>query len=96
MRDCGSKRAAMTRDEIEQKLLTVLREKFKIVDPDRHAVLSDKYELDSIDALEMLTDLEDRHGIVLTQAQKKELFEHRTIDAIVTCIDRALNPGSGS
>jgi acyl carrier protein len=81
----------MTREQIEEILLKVLRERFHIENPDRHAVLSDAYDLDSIDALEMLTDLEDTHGIVLTQTQKKELFEHRTVDAIVGCIDRALH-----
>lgn len=78
----------MTRAEIEQVLLSVLERKFDIKNPDRFAPLSDQ-GLDSIDALELLIELEEKHGVKLTQTEKKDLFEHRTIDAIADYIDRA-------
>jgi acyl carrier protein len=81
----------MSRDEIERALRRILREKFTLDDVDRHAVFGEAYDLDSIDSLEMLGAMEDELGIVLTQPQKKALFQERTLDSIVGFLDRVLN-----
>ena len=86
----------MTRDEIQQHLLSTLERKFDIKAPDPLAPLGDKYGLDSIDALELLMDLEATHGIVLTQTEKKELFAHRTVESIVNYIDQAMKSRMGA
>lgn len=77
-------------DEIDRIVRAVLRAKFKIEGVDPDAVLSEAYDFDSIDALEMLGALEDDHGIVLTQRQKKALYDHRTLRSIVHFLDEAL------
>lgn len=84
----------MTRAEIEDVLLKVLEEKFKIRDPDRDQNLFEHYDFDSIDALEMLETLETRHGMRLSLEQKKQLFEHRTINQLTGYLETALRRDS--
>jgi len=84
----------MTRAEIEDVLLRVLEEKFKIRDPDRDKNLFEHYDFDSIDALEMLETLETRHGLRLSLEQKKQLFEHRTINQLTGFLEAALRRDS--
>ncbi|MBN2194743.1 MAG: acyl carrier protein [Polyangiaceae bacterium] len=80
----------MTREEIENVLLNVLAKKFKINKPDHDKNLFEHYDFDSIDALEMLEDLETRHGFRLSLDQKKQLFEHRSINQLTRYLETAL------
>jgi acyl carrier protein len=72
----------MTRDDIEKTILTIMEEEFEIVNPDQDANLTEKYEFDSIDALETLSQVEQQMGVALTMDQKKKLFDYRTINQI--------------
>ncbi|MEW6264785.1 MAG: acyl carrier protein [Thermodesulfobacteriota bacterium] len=71
----------MKRDEIEKTILEIMEREFDIKDPDRDVNLAEAYEFDSIDALEMLSQVEQEFG-ALTMDEKKQLFEYRTINLI--------------
>ena len=70
----------MGRDQIRTALLRVFRDKFQIVDPGVDENLRDAYEFDSIDAVELLHEIELMLDSKLTQAEKKSAMDIRTID----------------
>jgi acyl carrier protein len=72
----------MTRAQIEKTILEIMENEFNIVDPDKDVNLGEEYEFDSIDALEMLSQVEQLLQIRLTMDQKKEMFDYRTINRI--------------
>ena len=73
----------MTRDEIEAKVLTVFSEQFEIENPDLDDNLRDVHEFDSIDAIELLREIEVMLGSELTRDEKKQAMEITTINQIV-------------
>ncbi len=72
----------MTREQIVNKVLQLLKEEFEITDPDLDDNLTEKYEFDSIDAIALLEQIEDFIASPLTQAEKKAAMEIRTINQI--------------
>jgi acyl carrier protein len=72
----------MTRQEIEAKILNILEEEFEIENPGMDDDLREKHEFDSIDALELLGDIEDMLGSTLTREEKKQAMDIRTINQI--------------
>ena len=76
----------MTRDEIKTALLSLFRDRFEIDDPDPDANLREEYEFDSIDAIEMLREIELLLGTQLSRAEKKQAMEIRTINQILDYI----------
>jgi len=77
----------MTREQIVASIVKLLEEEFEIVNPDLDANLTEKYEFDSIDAIALLEHVEDIIAAPLTQAEKKEAMEIRTINQICDFID---------
>jgi acyl carrier protein len=69
----------MTRDEIRDTILKVFEEEFEIADPGLDDDLREMHGFDSIDAIELLREIEDMLGFELTQEQKK-----RAMDNILT------------
>jgi acyl carrier protein len=69
----------MTRDEILNNILKVFEEEFEIADPGLDDDLREMHGFDSIDAIELLREIEDMLGFELTQEQKK-----RAMDNILT------------
>src|SRR3990172_8693632 len=91
----------MERNAIEAAVIRIFEEKFEIVDPSVDDNLRDGYEFDSIDAVELLHEIEILLGTQLSQAEKKNAMEIRTINQIVDYIealaqDRCLAKSSGS
>ena len=80
----------MTREQIIENILTLLKDEFEIVDPDLDDNLTEKYEFDSIDAIALLEHVEDFIKSPLTQAEKKEAMEIRTINQICDFIESIL------
>ena len=78
----------MTRDEIQSRILEIFREEFEIEDPGLDDHLRDKYEFDSIDALELLGKIEEILGSELTQDEKKQAMDIRTINQICDYVER--------
>ena len=77
----------MTRDEVKSEIIRIFRDQFEIENPGIDDDLRDAYEFDSIDAIELLREIEIMLGSELTQAEKKNAMEIRTINNILDYIE---------
>ncbi|MGB5749609.1 MAG: phosphopantetheine-binding protein [Desulfobacterales bacterium] len=77
----------MTRNEITSEILRIFRDQFEIENPGLDDDLRDAHEFDSIDAIELLREIEIMLGSELTQAEKKNAMEIRTINDILDYIE---------
>ncbi|MBC8420266.1 MAG: acyl carrier protein [Desulfobacterales bacterium] len=77
----------MTRDEIQSRILEIFREEFEIENPGLDDDLREKHEFDSIDALELLGKIEEFLGSGLTQDEKKQAMDIRTINQICDYVE---------
>jgi acyl carrier protein len=77
----------MTRDEVKSEIIRIFRDQFEIENPGIDDDLRDAYEFDSIDAIELLREIEIMLGSELTQAEKKNAMEIRTINHILDYIE---------
>ncbi len=73
----------MTQDEIHTKILKVFSDRFEIDNPGSDEDLREVYEFDSIDAIELLREIELMLGTELTLKQKQAAMGIRTINQIV-------------
>jgi len=73
---------ALTRETIQLELMRIFEENFEIVNPGPDDDLREKYEFDSIDAIELLVEIESILGFKLTQEEKKQAMGIRTINHI--------------
>ncbi|MCP4683433.1 MAG: acyl carrier protein [Desulfobacterales bacterium] len=73
----------MTRDEIETELLRICRENFEFDNPGLDDDLREVHGFDSIDAIELLREIEIMLGIKLTREEKEKAFDIRTINEIL-------------
>ncbi|MBN2124346.1 MAG: acyl carrier protein [Deltaproteobacteria bacterium] len=87
----------MKRDEIQSRILRIFREQFEIRDPGLDEDLRELYEFDSIDAIELLREIELMLGFKLTREDKKRAMDIRTINQILDYIDSiaAARPEAG-
>jgi acyl carrier protein len=77
----------MTRDEIRDRILAIFAHEFEIVDPGMDDDLREAHGFDSIDAIELLREIEDMLGFELSQEQKKRAMDHiRTLNQILDYI----------
>ncbi len=81
-------RTDMTRDEIINHILQIFRKEFEIENPGLDDDLREEHEFDSIDAVELLLQIEKMLGSELTQEEKKQAMDIRTINQIVDYIER--------
>ena len=77
----------MTKAEIQEALLKIFNDQFEITDPDLDVNLGEAYEFDSIDAIELLGEIEKLLGTELTRAEKKAAMDIRTLSQIVDYVD---------
>ena len=77
----------MGRDAIQAAILRIFDEKFEIREPGLDENLRDVYEFDSIDAVELLREIEILLNTQLTRAEKKNAMEIRTINQILDYIE---------
>ena len=74
----------MTRETIRDHILKIFAAEFEIVDPGPGDDLREVHGFDSIDAIELLREIEDLLGYELTQEQKKRAMDNiRTLDQIL-------------
>lgn len=88
----------MTRAEIRTAILRIFNDQFEIAGPGLDDELRETHEFDSIDAIELLREIEILLNTQLTQDEKKAAMEIRTINQIVDYVDqiakqRAANAG---
>ncbi len=72
----------MDRDTIKDKILTIFNEEFEIADPGLDDDLREVHGFDSIDAIELLREIEIMLDSELTRDEKKMAMEIRTINQI--------------
>jgi acyl carrier protein len=77
----------MTRDEIRPEIIRIFSEQFEIDNPGLDDDLRETYEFDSIDAIELLREIEILLHSELTRAEKKNAMEIRTINQILDYIE---------
>lgn len=77
----------MTREELQKEILKILSREFEIEDPDLDDNLREKYEFDSVDAIELLIAIEELLKTELTQEEKKQAMEIRTINHICDYVE---------
>lgn len=77
----------MTREEIRSEIIRIFRDQFEIENPGLDDDLRDAHEFDSIDAIELLREIEIMLGSELTQAEKKNAMEIRTINDILDYVE---------
>ena len=78
----------LEREYILKELSRIFNEKFEIKNPGVDDDLREEYEFDSIDAIELLVEIEKILGFPLSQEQKKMAMEVRTIDQICDYIQK--------
>jgi acyl carrier protein len=72
----------MTRDEIKKNILKIFETEFEIVSPGLDDNLTEEHDFDSIDALELLSEIEKMLDSELTRQEKKDAMEIRTVNQI--------------
>lgn len=77
----------MTRATIEKKVLQIFYDEFEIQNPGLEDDLREIHGFDSIDAIELLSGIEDMLGSELTQEEKKKAMDIRTINHIINYIE---------
>ena len=77
----------MTRDKIKSEIIRIFSEQFEIENPGLDDDLREAYEFDSIDAIELLREIEILLGSELTRAEKKNAMEIRTINQVLDYIE---------
>ena len=77
----------MTRAEIKSEIIKIFWEQFEIKNPGLDENLREIYEFDSIDAIDLLREIEILLGSELTRSEKKKAMEIRTIKQILDYIE---------
>ena len=77
----------MTREEIQIEILKILENEFEIENPGMDDNLRDKYHFDSIDAIQLLSEIEDLLGSELTLEEKTMAMDIRTVNQICDYVE---------
>ena len=77
----------MTRDVLQEKILTILVQDFEFQQPGLDDNLRDDHGFDSIDAIELLGKIERILGFSLTREEKEKAMEIRTINDILDYLE---------
>ena len=85
--DDGNRQVFMTRTEIEQHILEIFRSNFEIQNPGLDDNLREAHNFDSIDAIELLLEIEKMLGSELTKEEKKRAMDIRTINQVCDYIE---------
>jgi len=78
----------MTRDVLQEQILTILVQDFEFQQPGLDDNLRDDHGFDSIDAIELLGKIERILGFALTREEKEKAMEIRTINDILDYLER--------
>ncbi|MDD5722784.1 MAG: acyl carrier protein [Syntrophales bacterium] len=78
----------MTRKEIETAILDFCRKEFEMEDPGMDDDLREKHDFDSIDAIELLLEIENMLDSELTQEEKKQAMDIRTLRQVCDYVER--------
>ena len=85
----------LTREEIKTVILEFCRKEFEMVNPGLDEDLREAYEFDSIDAIELLLEIENLLESELTQEEKKQAIEIRTLNQVLDYIESLIKAREG-
>lgn len=77
----------MTRDELKEKIVTILVDEFEFENPGLTDNLRDVHGFDSIDAIELLAKIEEMLGFQISRKDKEQAMSIRTINDILDYIE---------
>ena len=77
----------MTRDELQEKILTILEKDFEFDHPGLDDNLRDEHGFDSIDAIELLAKIEKILGFSIAREEKEKAMSIRTVNDILDYIE---------
>ncbi|MBW1813355.1 MAG: acyl carrier protein [Deltaproteobacteria bacterium] len=81
----------MERKEIEKHILRIFHDEFEIENPENDIDLREAYGFDSIDAIELLAEIEVFLGFELTLDEKKQAMEISTLGQIYDYVENLSN-----
>lgn len=77
----------MTREEITLKIFDIFQREFEIVSPGLDDNLREAFGFDSVDAIELLLEIERLLHLELTHEEKKMAMEIRNIRQIIDYVE---------
>ena len=77
----------MTRDEIISELMRIFQDVFEFKNPSLDDHLGEVHGFDSIDAIELLREIEIMLGSKLSREEKKMAMDIRTINQVVDYVE---------
>ncbi|MBM4312475.1 MAG: acyl carrier protein [Deltaproteobacteria bacterium] len=81
----------MTREAITLAILEIFQREFEIVDPELDKDLRETYGFDSVDAIELLLEIERLLRFELTHDEKKLAMDIRTMRQIIDYVELMAN-----
>ena len=78
----------MTRDELKEKIISILVDDFEFDEPGLDDNLRDDHGFDSIDAIELLAKIEKMIGFSIARGDKEKAMSIRTINDILDYIEQ--------
>ncbi|MBE0583257.1 MAG: acyl carrier protein [Desulfofustis sp.] len=78
----------MTREELQERILSILEHDFEFETPGLTDNLRDDHGFDSIDAIELLGKIETMLGFTLSREEKEQAMGIRTISDILDYIEQ--------
>lgn len=83
----------MTRDEITGAIMEIFRREFEMANPGLDDDLRETGEFDSVDAIELLLEIERLLNRELTHEEKQMAMEIRTIRQVIDYVELMANKG---
>jgi acyl carrier protein len=77
----------MTRDEMKFELMRIFRDVFEFKNPDLDDDLRNVHGFDSVDAIELLREIEIMLGSRLSREEKEKAMDVRTINQILDYVE---------
>ena len=77
----------MTREAITHEIFDIFKREFEIVNPDLDKDLRETYGFDSVDAIELLLEIERLLNFELTHDEKKLAMDIRTMRQIIDYVE---------
>ena len=85
----------MTRDQITSAILEIFRREFEMENPGLDDDLRETGEFDSVDAIELLLEIERFLKRELTHEEKQMAMEIRTIRQVIDYVELMASKGEG-
>jgi acyl carrier protein len=85
----------MTREELRSEIIVICSREFEMENPDPDDDLREKYGFDSIDGIELLIQIEKMLQTELTQEEKKQSLNIRTINQVCDYIENIMKARKG-